>query len=66
MDSDAAAYEALVCTLFGRRAKKSREPSQWRGNAATIDKRDDQFVVGAFNIDSVSDGFTGQSAHPKQ
>jgi hypothetical protein len=59
VDSDAATDEAPVRALFGRRAKKSWKPSQWRGNTATIDKRDDQFILGARNIDSVCNGFTG-------
>jgi hypothetical protein len=59
MDSDASAYESPVGALLGRGAKKARKPGQRRGNAAAIHKRDDQFVVGALNIDSVRDRFTG-------
>jgi hypothetical protein len=66
MDSDAAAYESPVGPLLGRGAKKSREPRQRRGNAAAVHKGDDQFVIGARNIDGVCYRFTGQSAHPTQ
>jgi len=66
MDSDASAYESPIGALFARGAEKSREPLQPRRNTATVHERDDQFVVGARDIDSVRDRFTGQSAHPRQ
>ena len=66
VDSDAAADETPVGALLGRPAEESRKPCERRGNAATIHERDDQFVVSALNIDSIRDGFTGQSVHPAQ
>ena len=59
MDSDASADESPVGALLGRGAEKSRKPFQRRRNTATVHERDDQFVVGARDIDSVRDGFTG-------
>ena len=53
MNSDAAADETPVGALLGRGTKKSWEPGQRRRYATAIDKRDDQFVIGALNIDSV-------------
>jgi hypothetical protein len=66
VNSDTSADKSPVRTLFWRGTKETREPCERRGDAATIDKRDNQFILGAFNIDSVGYGFTGQSAHPKQ
>jgi hypothetical protein len=59
MDSDASAYESPIGALLGRGAEKSREPLQRRRNTATVHKGDDQFVIGARNIDSVCYRFTG-------
>jgi len=66
VNSDTATYKPPVRSLLGCGTEKPREPGQWRGDAATIHKRDNQFVVGALNIDSVRHRFTGQSAHPTQ
>ena len=55
-----------VGVLLGRPAEESRKTCERRGNAATIHERDNQIVVSALNIDSIRDGFTGQSAHPTQ
>src|SRR5206468_3421590 len=62
----ASADKPPVGALLGRGTKKSRKPRQWRRNTPTVHKRDNQFIVGALNIDSVCNRFTGQSAHPKQ
>jgi hypothetical protein len=59
MNSDASAYESPVGALLGRGAEKPRKPLQRRRNTATVHERDDQFVVGARDIDSVCNGFIG-------
>jgi hypothetical protein len=59
VNSHAPADKPPVGALFGRSAKKAREPRQGSGYAAAIDERDDQLVIGALNIDSVRDRFTG-------
>src|SRR5205807_6436016 len=49
----APADKPPVGALLGRGTKKSRKPRQWRRNTPTVHERDNQFVVGALNIDSV-------------
>ena len=66
MNSNAAADEAPIGALLGRSAKKSWKPCQWRRDAAAVNERDNQLVIGALNIDGIRDWFTGQSAHSKQ
>jgi len=66
MNSDSPADEPPIGALLGCCAKEPWKPRQRRRNAPSVHESDDQFVVGALNVDSVCDGFTGQSAHPKQ
>jgi len=41
VNADAAPDQSPVGALLGRSAKKSREPRQWRGDAAPVYERDD-------------------------
>jgi hypothetical protein len=59
MDSGATADEPPVGALLRRGAKKAWEPCQRRRYATTVHESDDQFVIGARNIDSVCNRFTG-------
>ena len=59
MNSYASADQSPVGALLRRGADESREPFQRRGNAATVNQGDDQFVISARHVNGICDGLIG-------